>query len=160
MKNDPFELLKQSKLAAELTEEQCRTLAPLIEVRDFKEGEVLVQERSTDDHLYVLVSGALGIVKHFGTPEQALLNTIAAGNFAGELGFMDDTERYASLVAMDPSKVFRLKRSNLESLLDTDPVIVYRVMRSILRVAHQIQHRQAIQQQELTNYLYKQQGRY
>ncbi|MDR1529100.1 MAG: cyclic nucleotide-binding domain-containing protein [Burkholderiales bacterium] len=160
MNNDPFELLRKSKLAAELTEEQCHTLVPLIEVREYQEGDVLVQERSTDDHLYVLVSGTLSIIKRFGTSEQALLNTITADNFAGELGFMDDTERYASLVATEPSVVFRLKRGNLESLLDTDPIIVYRVMRSVLRVAHQIQHRQAIQHQELTNYLYKQQGRY
>ncbi len=160
MENELFNLLRQSKLAYELTEDQCRILAPLIDLHDYQEGDVLVKESSSDDHLYILVQGTLGIVKQHGTPEQAILNTIAAGNFAGELGFMDGTERYASLVAMEPCKVLRLKRSNLESLLDTAPIIVYRVMRAILRVAHQIQYRQAMQQQELTNYLYKQQGRY
>jgi cAMP-binding proteins - catabolite gene activator and regulatory subunit of cAMP-dependent protein kinases len=160
MENELFDILRQSKLATELTEEQCRTLAPLIEVHNFKEGNVLVHERSSDDHLFVLIQGTLAVIKHYNTPEQVILNTISVGNFASELGFMDDTERYASLVAIEACKVFCLKRGNLESLLDTAPVIVYRVMRAILRVAHQIQHRQAIQQQELSNYLYKQQGRY
>jgi CRP-like cAMP-binding protein len=160
MNEENFNLLRGSKLAAELTEAQCKTLVNFIESRDLKEGETLVQEGASDDHLYVIVSGTLGIIKSVGKPEQTLLNSITGGNFAGELGFMDGKERYASLVAMEPSKVFRLKRASLESLLETDPLIVYRVMRAILRMAHQIQYRQSIQQQELQNYIYKQQGRY
>ncbi|MDR0250946.1 MAG: hypothetical protein LBI35_06530, partial [Burkholderiales bacterium] len=85
---------------------------------------------------------------------------ITVGNFAGELGFMDNTERYASLVALAPTQTFTLSRTKLETLLDKEPRIVYNVMRAILRVAHQVQHRLSMQQTELTNYLYKQQGRY
>ncbi|MDR0587899.1 MAG: cyclic nucleotide-binding domain-containing protein [Burkholderiales bacterium] len=160
MNEENFYYLRNSKLSEELSESQCRTLANFIESRDFKEGEVLVKERTVDDHLYVIVSGSLSTVKNFGTAEQVLLNNITAGSLVGELGFMDGTERYASLIAAEPSKVLRLKRGNLESLLDTDPRIVYCVMRAILRQAHQIQYRQSMQQQELTNYIYKQQGRY
>jgi CRP/FNR family cyclic AMP-dependent transcriptional regulator len=37
---------------------------------------------------------------------------------------------------------------------------VYRVMRAIIRVVHQIQRRLSMQQAELSNYIYKQHGRY
>jgi len=66
----------------------------------------------------------------------------------------------ASLVAAGPTLVFGLERERLESLLETHPRLVYQVMRAIVRTTHQIQRRLSMQSVELTNYIYKQQGKY
>ena len=95
-----------------------------------------------------------------GTPEAVMLNTLTAGDFAGELGFIDGTERYACLVALGEVRVLGLERARLESLLPEHPEIVYRVMRAIIRTVHQIQRRLHMQSVELSNYIYKQHGRY
>lgn len=155
-----IDLLRTSKLASELTEEQTQLLATVVSLRHLKEGEILVHEGTSDSHLYLLVKGALGVVKNAGTPERVTINTLAAGDFAGELSFMDGLERFASLTALSDATVLGLSRENLESLLPKDPWLVYRVMRSIIRAVHQIQYRLSIQQSELSNYIYKQHGRY
>ena len=64
------------------------------------------------------------------------------------------------MVATTASTVFGLEREKLEALLDSQPQIVYCVMRAIVRVVHQIQRRLSMQQTELMNYIYKQHGRY
>lgn len=155
-----LETLRASKLAAELTEEQSRRLAEAMTMRDLREGEVLVREGTSDSHLYLLVRGVLGVVKNAGSPERVTINTLSAGDFAGELSFMDAQERFASLVALSDARVLGLARDQLESLLDKEPWLVYRVMRAIIRAVHQIQYRLSIQQSELSNYIYKQHGRY
>jgi ribosome-associated toxin RatA of RatAB toxin-antitoxin module/CRP-like cAMP-binding protein len=155
-----FDALRPSKLAAELTDEQCHRLAAAMQLRELKDGEVLVKEGDDDHHFYLIVSGKLGVVKGVGTPEQVTLNTLAAGDFAGELSWLDGSRRYASLVAMDATRVLGLEREKLESLLESDPHLVYRVMRAIVRAVHQIQRQLYMQQNELTNYIYKQHGRY
>jgi CRP-like cAMP-binding protein len=161
MKDQPiFESLRPSKLAVELTDEQCRRLAAAMQLRDLKEGEVLVKEGEDDHHFYLIVSGKLGVVKSIGAPDQVTLNTLAAGDFAGELSWLDGSRRYASLVAMDATRVLGLEREKLEALLESDPQVVYRVMRAIVRAVHQIQRQLYMQQNELTNYIYKQHGRY
>lgn len=159
--SDPrYDALRASKLAAELTDEQCRALAEAVTLQDLKEGDVLVREGTTNSNLYVIVSGVLGVVKNTGTPDAMTLHTLSAGDYVDELGFMDDTPYYASKVALGPARVIGLDRSRLEAFLPTHPEIVYRVMRSIVRVTHQIQRRLAMQQSELSNYIYKQHGRY
>jgi CRP-like cAMP-binding protein len=159
--SDPrFEALRASRLSAELDDAQCRTLAALTELLDLKDGALLVKEGASDDHLFVIVSGALGVVRHPQGEPPVTLHTLVAGDFAGELSFIDDTERYASLVAAGPTRVMSLRRPQLESLLTSDPQIVYRVMRAIVRTAHAIQRRLSIQSVELANYIYKQHGRY
>ena len=160
MNLDRIAALKSTKLSHELDEAQVRTLAALVTLRDLKTGEVLVKEGPSDNHLYVILRGDIAVIKNAGTEAAETLFTLDAGDFVGELSFIDGTPRYASLVAADQAQVLGLEREKLESLLKSEPEIVYRVMRAILRTVHQIQRRLSIQSVELTNYIYKQHGRY
>jgi CRP/FNR family cyclic AMP-dependent transcriptional regulator len=155
-----LDMLRASRIGAELTPEQSATLSELIRVRQLADGEVLLKEGTRDNHLYVLVSGTLAVVRNSGTPEEVVLFTLNAGDLVGELSFIDGTEHYASLIARGDTEVFGLEREQLESLLTAHPEIVYRVMRAIIRTAHNIQRRISMYSIELTNYIYKQHGRY
>ncbi|HQR10863.1 MAG TPA: cyclic nucleotide-binding domain-containing protein [Casimicrobiaceae bacterium] len=158
--NDRQVALRQSKLAAELSEEQCRVLSNLIALRDLKDGEILVAEGQSDNHLYAIVKGALCVVKNAGTADEVTLVTMSAGDFADELGFMDGAKHYASLMARGDTRVLGIEREKLESLLPTHPDIVYKVMRAIIRAVHQIQKQLSMQSTELSSYIYKMHGRY
>jgi CRP/FNR family transcriptional regulator, cyclic AMP receptor protein len=106
------------------------------------------------------VAGRLSIVKHMGSDDEAMLHTLGPGDFAHELGFLDGSERYASLVAATPVQVLVLERSRLETLIDSHPRVLYAVMCSIVRTVHRVQTRLAMHASELTNYIVKQHGRY
>ena len=86
--------------------------------------------------------------------------TLTTGDLVGELSFLDETPHYASLVAVGATRVFGLEREKLEALLSAHPEVVYRVMRAIVRTVHEIQRRISMQTAELTNYIYKQHGKY
>jgi CRP-like cAMP-binding protein len=152
--------VRHSRLATELSEAQMRTLADSLVLRDLRPDEVLVKEGHSDNHLYVIVNGAIGVVRNAGTTERVTLLTLTTGDLVGELSFIDDTPHYASLVSIGPTRVFGLERQKLEALLGVQPEIVYRVMRAIVRTVHEIQRRISMQSQELTNYIYKQHGKY
>jgi CRP/FNR family cyclic AMP-dependent transcriptional regulator len=152
--------LAQSKLATELTATQSEALAATMTVRNLEQGEVLVHEGDTDDHLYVVLAGSLGVVKAARTDNELTLNVMRPGDVVGELSFLDGAKRFASLVAMAETRVLGLSRGDLEALLDRDPQLVYRIMRAIVRIVHDIQRRLSMQTVELTNYLYKTHGRY
>ena len=155
-----YEALKGSKLGPELTDQQLDTLAASITFRSLADGEVLVAEGTSDNHLYSLMAGALNVVRNARKPDAVTLFTMTAGDLVGELSFLDATPHYASLVASGPTTVFGLEREKLEALLDSHPQVVYRVMRAIVRTTHQIQRRLSMQSVERTNYIFKQHGRY
>ena len=155
-----YEAVRASRLAEELSPEQAAVLAGLLSLESFEAQQVLAREGTADNRLYVIVDGSLGIVKHMGTPDESLIVTLNAGDFAHELGFLDGAERYASLVAATNVRVLVLEREKLESLIDTHPRILYGVMCSIVRTVHRIQTRLSMHASELTNYIFKQHGRY
>lgn len=155
-----YDALRGSALAAELSDAQCRTLAALMAIRELADGEVLVSEGRADNHLYLVLAGALAVVRGAGTPAEVPLFALVPGETAGELSFLDDNLHYASFVARGATRVLGLERAQLESLIEREPHIVYRVMRAIVRRVHQIQQRLSAQAAELSNYIYKQHGRY
>jgi CRP/FNR family cyclic AMP-dependent transcriptional regulator len=155
-----FEALRASQIGSELSDEQARTLSSIVAFRDLTPGEVLVPEGTSDNHLYVIVKGVVGVIRNAGEDNPVTLFTLGAGDLVGELSFIDGTRHYASLVAVSPTRVFGIEREKLESLLEAHPEIVYRVMRAIVRTVHQIQRRLSMQSVELANYIYKQHGKY
>ena len=159
---DPEKLaaLARTTLAGELDDAEKSALSEMLTQRDLAEGEVLVREGTSDSHLYAVVRGSLAVIKHAGTPHEVTLSTLAPGDLAGEMAFLDGLERYASLVARGNARVLGLEREKLEGLLASHPRVVYKVVRAIIRVVHRAQRQLALQQSELTNYIYKQHGRY
>ncbi len=155
-----LEALRSTKLATELDDGQCRILADAVTIREFAKDEVVVREGASDNHLYVILSGGLSVVHKHGRADAETLFCLDAGDFVGELGFIDGTKHYASLVALEATRVLSLERQPLEGLLEKSPWVVYRVMRSIFRATHEIQRRLSMQSVELTNYIYKQHGKY
>lgn len=154
------DLVKASRLGHDLTPEQVVILAGLVTCEQFKANQMLAREGDADNHLYVIVDGAVGVVKHHGTPDETLIVTLGPDDFVHELGFLDGQKRYASLVALRDTRVLVLEREQLERLIDSHPQILYRVMCTIVRTVHSIQNRLAMQASELTNYIFKQHGRY
>jgi CRP-like cAMP-binding protein len=156
----PYDALRASRLAAELSDAQCRLLAARITLRELADGETLIAEGGAESRLYEIVQGAIAALRAPGTPEVELLFKLGPGDTVGELSFLDDNVHYASFVARGPSRVFALERGALEGLIDSEPHVVYRVMRAIVRRVHQIQIRLSAQASELTHYITKTHGRY
>jgi len=157
---DKAKIIKESKIGVELTDEQCEVLCDLVDVSEYADGDVVVPEGAKDDHLRIVLSGALAVAKQSMDDEWVRLNVLTAGDLAGELAFLDSRPRYAALVALGPTTLFSLQRAKLESLLNRDPLIVYRVMRAIARFAHEVLHRSGAQMAELTAYVFKTKAKY
>lgn len=155
-----YEKVRSSPLAMELSDEQSAILAKLVVNRNLKDAEVLIKEGNISSDLHVIVSGSLAVTRDSGNGDWIVLHVLRPHDLAGELGFLDNLEHSATLRAIGPTEIFSLKRDRLEELLNTQPRIVYFVMRAIVREIHGILRRMNIQHVELSNYISKQHGRY
>jgi len=153
-------IIQKSKIGAELTDAQCAALASLVQLSEHEDGAVVVPEGAVDERLRIVLSGALAVAKPAADGDWVRLNVLTAGDLAGELAFLDSRPRYAALIALGPTKLLALERAKLESLLEKDPVLVYRVMRAIARFAHEVLHRSGWQIAQLTAYVYKTEAKY
>ncbi len=146
--------VRASALAAELSDGQIRVLATVVDAHDLTDGQVLINQGDRDDRLFVVVSGALEVGRSSGEGgDWVSLVRLAPEEIAGELGFLEDLERTASVRASGNTVVVSLRRAKLESLLASDPILVYRIMRAILRSVHQVVSHMNSQHSHLVNYI-------
>lgn len=157
---DAAKQVLDSSLGVELSQEESGELSRLMSVRELQDGEFLISEGKADDSLHVLLSGKLEVVKSAGAGEFASLAILREGDLAGELSFIDGAPHTVGLRALCETRVCSLTRQDFEGLMDTSPRLVYKVMRAVVRSAHRIVRRMNHDFVELSNYIFKQHGRY
>jgi CRP-like cAMP-binding protein len=154
------ERVQHSALGGELLENEASTLVGVMTERQLGDGEYLFTEGTADDTLHVLLDGKLEVVKRSGAGEDASLAILRSGDLAGELSFIDGERHTVGLRALCETRVLSLTRTEFEKLVNKHPELVYKVMRAVARSAHRIVHRMNTDFIELSNYVFKQHGRY
>ncbi|MDE2311138.1 MAG: cyclic nucleotide-binding domain-containing protein [Betaproteobacteria bacterium] len=158
-----LQALRDSSLSDELRDAEIEVLAKCITVRDYKAGESILKpgDAELQDTLLILGSGEVEATATTGG-EKVTLHLLKPGELAGIIGFVGGNAMQisATVVAKTDSKVLLLDRARFESLINTNPAIVYYVMRGIVRHVHGIVRRMNMQSVQMSNYIFKQGGRY
>lgn len=151
--------IKSSVLGGELDARECEVLGALMEERSLADGELLVTEGDVDDSLFLLAEGDLAVSNTIDGAEVAVY-LMSPGECAGTRAFVDRTPRKATLRAVGEVTVLVLKPDRFETLLDSEPRLVYKVMRALFRATHNNLMRMDQENAELTKYITKTGGRY
>lgn len=85
-----------------------------------KPGETLIKEGEKSNQLYWLVEGKLEVVKKVQNHE-AVINVIEAGDLVGELSFLDQKPRSASVRAVTECQLVVLEYAEFQEMLAQQP---------------------------------------
>ena len=158
--NDIAKMIANSSLGQELSDAEVEVLGGLMQERTLADGEFLFEDGMSDDSLHVILTGKVEVVKRTGDDKYASLAVLREGELAGELSFIDGATHTVGLRALCETRVLSLAREAFEGIVDSNPQLVYKVMRAVARSAHRIVHRMNTEFVELSNYIFKQHGRY
>ena len=157
-----IDTLRTSTITEELNDAEVEILAGLFKVQDYKSGDVIVQPNDAHpDNLYILAHGDIEVKIRSGH-EQSIIHVLKPGDLAGIITFVGGaaSDISATLCAVGDTKVLSMERGEFEKLVNSHPMIVYKVMRGVVRNVHGIVRRVNTQSAELSNYIYKTHGRY
>ena len=114
-------LLADVPLFQGLDPSERATLAAAVRTRDFPAGTRIFNRGDPGAALYVISTGVVEISVDTTTGSRVLLDTLAAGDFFGELSLLDGRERTADAVARDHTQALEIDRSALETLFLKHP---------------------------------------
>lgn len=153
------ELICKSSIGKDLTLGEGRILGAVMGVKHLKSGEMLSKEGDASSTLYILVEGKLDLFDN-REGKGEVRYTMNKGECAGTRAFIDRTTRKATLVANGDATVYTLEPDAFETLIDSHPRIIYKVMRELFRNTHTNLVRMNREAEQLSNYINKSQGRY
>lgn len=157
-----IDTLHTSTITEELNDAEVEILAGLFEVRDFKSGDIITKPSdASHDNLFILAYGDIE-VKIISSGEETTIHVLKPGDLAGIITFVGGPASHhsATLYAVGDTKVLSLERARFETLINSHPMIVYKVMRGVVRNLHGIVRRINVQSTELSNYIFRTHGRY
>lgn len=155
-----IDTLNTSTITEELSDDEVAILATLFEVREYTSGAFIVKQGDEHpDNLYILAHGDIEVKLKTGS-EESIIHILKPGDLAGIINFVGGAQSSATLYAVGDTKVLCLERAKFETLINSHPMMVYKVMRGVVRNVHGIVRRVNSETAELSNYIYRSRGRY
>ena len=157
-----IDTLHISTITEELDDAEVQIISSLFDVQHFEAGQSIVHPGVVQpDNLYILAAGEIQVNIHGGEGEAAF-HVLKPGDLAGIITFVGGTSEHisATLCAVGDTQVLSMPRVKFETLIETHPRIVYKVMRGVVRDVHGIVCRMNVESAEMSNYIYRIHGRY
>jgi CRP/FNR family cyclic AMP-dependent transcriptional regulator len=134
-------ILRQADIFYDLTQSQLERVAAICSEVTPKRGQIIFEENSSSDELYVVAAGSIEILVNpalvqsvpTGRPSEPItIATIRRGQTFGEVALVDEGLRSASARCADKrTRLLIVPRNELIGLCDADSNLGYRLMRNI-----------------------------
>jgi CRP-like cAMP-binding protein len=139
---DRLLLLKESPIFSMVATDDLRQVAKSLEECHYFAGERIFEINDRGDHLYILVSGKVGISIDPDPSATEYIDTLGPGDCFGEMNLLDELPRSATAHVLEESTALSLDKGRLRGLLLSYPEISIGMLRSFslrLRDAHRRQ---------------------
>jgi CRP/FNR family cyclic AMP-dependent transcriptional regulator len=104
-------ILKTVPIFAQLSDRELATLIPAVQHRCYPRHSFMVRVNEKTNALYVMVSGRAKVSIDDGDGREVTLGIIGPSEFFGELSFIDEKPRSASVQALEACEVLCIPKS-------------------------------------------------
>ena len=115
---DIFESLSVSELAATVS---------VVEEIDCTPGEIIIQEGTVGDTMYLVIKGEVSVIKDLGEINEIEIDRIKAGDYFGEMALFEDAVRSVSIRIEEPSSFMVLHKQEFKELVREYPQIALEI---------------------------------
>ena len=116
-------VLETSPLLRDMTNYQRRKAILISEIHSFEEGEKVVEQGDIGRSMYMILDGEADVVRREASGDRVLAR-LKAGDIFGEVGYIQEIERTADVVAKTPVSVLNFEYHRLQKDLRYFPNIV------------------------------------
>ncbi len=124
----PIERVRHNILFGGLDDGMFATLRTKLQERCYSVDEIIVEDDTEGDELYLLVEGRVKILKQTKFGDEKLLALLHPGDFFGDLELVDGRPRSARVVAADDCLTYVLHKSEFDRLLKESHGFAVRLM--------------------------------
>ncbi len=103
----------------------------ILRIREYGSNEVIYREGDLGDGLSIIIKGRIRIKKMTVEGDQFCITTLGEGGIFGILSFLDGSRHDATIVAEQPTRLMLLRKSDFDSLQQSNPLITSKILREL-----------------------------
>jgi CRP-like cAMP-binding protein len=116
-----------------LTDDEKGAFASICKLTEHKAGDTIVKENEPGDTLLIIRQGHVEVRKYIEGSSFRKLKDLKQGDFFGEMSFLGQAPRSASVVAVVPTEVLELHERDFDDLIKDEPAIGAKIYGAIAR---------------------------
>jgi CRP-like cAMP-binding protein len=110
-------------LFSELSEIEFLQLLKASRYHDVKQNNKIIKEGAKGEEIYLIVEGDVRVNKRGRDKKELLLGELTMGDFLGEMAYMSDRRRSATVVANVPCQLLSWEGKSIRKLKDRHPLV-------------------------------------
>ena len=132
-----IETLRQVPLFESLDDETAKSVATLLEIRDYEAHKIIFRAGDAGDAMYLIVQGRIRISIKAPEGPEVTLAELGPGEFFGEMALLDGKPRSANATALEESRLAVLSREHFLSSINNNPRIAVEMLTAISKRVRQ-----------------------
>ena len=125
MADDRIELLRNLHFLRDADLDVVERLADQVAEKAFEPGQAIVDEGATSREVYLILSGEVEIVK--AAPDgEIVIARRTAGEVFGEMSMIEGSPRFATVRAVQQTRVLELSEAAMRSVFEEQPHLLFR----------------------------------
>jgi CRP-like cAMP-binding protein len=119
-------LISEVPLFAGLSKRELSQIASIADEIDFKPGKVLIREGERGREFFVLLEGEAAVAREGGK-----LDTLAGGDYFGEVALVAKVPRTATVTTTTPVRALVVTARDFSALMHQSPKIALKVLETV-----------------------------
>lgn len=103
-------------------------MKPTLEMRSFEAGELIINENDSSEEIFEMMDGSARVVVN-----NVKIGIVEEGDIFGELSFLTEGKRTASVIAEKACTVNLIKRADFVELIKYRPQLIYNIAKSLAK---------------------------
>jgi CRP-like cAMP-binding protein len=124
-----IDLLKKVDYFTNLSPDELNSILKFISEQKLEEGEVFLSEGKKNDFMHFVISGVVKIYKSSPEGKEQVLNMALHGESLNDVSTFNGNITAASCVAMTPVTLYRIKKKDMKTIVQTHPLIAQNALK-------------------------------
>jgi CRP/FNR family cyclic AMP-dependent transcriptional regulator len=130
-------LIAHAPLLEEFTIAEITSLGEYMPVYAANAGQVIIGEGEVGDFMIILITGSIDVTRRDRQGRPSRIAVVEAGHALGEMSMLDGEPRFASCIAVEPTRFAVLTRENLTIVIEEKPKLGAKILVKLVHMLAQ-----------------------
>jgi CRP-like cAMP-binding protein len=139
--HESLDILKGSKIFSGISDDHLNIISTFGNIMKFNKNDTIIEEGQVGHPLFIVMEGEVEVFlpkkRKFHTkerPSRVKLNRLSQGNCLGEYSLIDDQPASASVVAIEPCKLYQISREEFGKIIKSNYQLSSIIYKNLLKV--------------------------
>jgi CRP/FNR family transcriptional regulator, cyclic AMP receptor protein len=124
-------IFRKIPLFSSLKDEELEAIARVSVVKNCLKDSLILVEDEEGDALFIIRKGKVKVTSFSETGKEVILCILGDGDFFGDMSLLDGKPRSASVVAIEESLVYIIRRVDFNRIIDKHPNIARKLLKEL-----------------------------